>query len=87
MQAVSAAVFCSAVAGCATTPPGPVYAGYQNDDAACVEATNWPNPVAFFKDGEAHVWLKQVDGASASDEARVCVARGVNRWSARRLEL
>ena len=68
---------------CASTAPVPTHKAYQGDDAACIVATNFVNPVTFFKDGEAHVWLKEIDGLTTSEEGRVCLAPGIHRIGAR----
>ncbi|GAP35096.1 hypothetical protein [Piscinibacter sakaiensis] len=68
-----AATFLSA---CASAPQAPRHVDHAGPDRVCIEVSNWPNMVRVFTTGEAHLWLKQIDGLASPSESRACVAPG-----------
>ncbi len=77
MQLKSVLCLSILLAGCATSS-FPRYESYAGADAACVEGKEWPNLIKLYSEGEAHVWLKEVDGLPTTSEDKVCMAPGVH---------
>jgi len=64
------------LAACASHAPVASHAEYSAPDLACFESTTFVNPISFFKDNEAHVFLEEVDGKPTSSDGHTCVAPG-----------
>ena len=63
------------LAGCATGPTEPTYQNYKEQDAACIKG-DIPNLIKAFSEGEAHVMIKEIDGAPTDAGKRYCFAPG-----------
>ena len=83
MSKTTAILSIALIAGCASAPLVPTFRDYEGGDAACIEATNWANPISFFMDGEAHVWLKEVDGLLTPRDDRICLSPGLHSFGIR----
>jgi hypothetical protein len=68
----TALVVLACLIGCAT---GPTYQNYQDRDAACVTGGT-ANLIKFFSEGEAHVFIKEIDGVPTGSREPYCVAPG-----------
>lgn len=64
------------LAGCAAT--GPKHKNYKALDAACIKGDT-ANLVKFFSEGEAHVYIKEIDGVPTGTEEFYCIAPGKHR--------
>lgn len=65
--------------GCASYPAPARYADATGADVACIRANTWPNFIKVHTEGEAHVWIKEVDGAATRDDSKVCVPAGAHK--------
>jgi hypothetical protein len=64
-----------ALAGCAT---GPRFQNYAGANASCVEGDT-ANLVRFYTEGEAHVFIQEIDDLPTGGGMRFCVSAGKHR--------
>jgi hypothetical protein len=75
MKVLLSMLMLAALAGCATTD-NTRFQDRQETSSACVKANNWPNFIRLHTQGEAHVWIKEVDGIPSKSESEVCLSPG-----------
>jgi hypothetical protein len=59
--------------GCAT---GPTYENYTGQDAACVDGDTAANFTRYWSEGEAHVFILEIDGVRKKPREPVCLPPG-----------
>lgn len=69
---VASVAFLLGLVGCATTP---TFEPYKGQNAACLKGDT-ANIIRFFSEGEAHVFIKEIDGVPTKNGRQLCFTPG-----------